>query len=79
MERPAPHRDGRGHDVAGETFALAGAASLRTFAERYGVGALPLWATFRDRACAGGGTDAADDSCSGVAQEDGAFGVVLGG
>ncbi|MGW2836286.1 chitinase [Streptomyces sp. NPDC001493] len=67
------------NDVAGETFTLADAASLRTFAERHGVGALSLWATFRDRACAGGGTTAADDSCSGVAQEDGAFGAALGG
>ncbi|MCX5401271.1 chitinase [Streptomyces sp. NBC_00102] len=67
------------NDVAGETFTLADASGLRTFAEKQGVGALSLWSTFRDRACAEGEATVADDSCSGVEQEDGAFGAALGG
>ncbi|WP_443046753.1 hydrolase [Streptomyces sp. NBC_00247] len=67
------------NDVAGETFTLADASALRTFAGERGVGALSLWATFRDRACADTDTTGADDSCSGVEQEDGAFGEALGG
>ncbi|MEV7480831.1 chitinase [Streptomyces halstedii] len=68
------------NDVAGETFTLADAASLRTFATRKGVGALSLWATFRDRACADGeDTTTAADTCSGVDQEDGAFAEALAG
>lgn len=38
-----------------------------------------LWATFRDRACTGEDTSKASDSCSGVAQEDGAFAEALSG
>ena len=67
------------NDVAGETFTLADAASLRSFARRQGVGALSLWASFRDRPCTDGGTTEASDICSGVAQEDGAFAEALSG
>lgn len=67
------------NDVAGETFTLADAASLRSFARRQGAGALSLWATFRDRACTGEDTSKASDTCSGVAQEDGAFAEALSG
>ncbi|GAA2979987.1 MULTISPECIES: hydrolase [Streptomyces] len=68
------------NDVAGETFTLADAASLRTFATREGVGALSLWATFRDRACDDGeDTTTAAETCSGVDQEDGAFAEALSG
>ncbi|WP_307128655.1 chitinase [Streptomyces sp. B1I3] len=66
------------NDVAGETFTLEDAASLRAFAEENGVGAVSMWATFRDRACAEGKTTTADDTCSGVEQEAGAFGEALG-
>ncbi|MDF6046086.1 chitinase [Streptomyces sp. JH14] len=68
------------NDMAGETFTLADAASLRTFARRTGVGALSLWATFRDRECAAGeDTSTASDTCSGVEQKPGAFATALGG
>lgn len=67
------------NDVAGETFTLADAASLRSFARRQGVGALSLWAAFRDRACTGEDTSKAADTCSGVEQEDGAFAEALNG
>lgn len=67
------------NDVAGETFTLSDAASLRAFAERRGVGALSQWATFRDQECADGNSSKADDTCSGIAQEPGAFAKALGG
>ncbi|MFC9429862.1 chitinase [Streptomyces sp. NPDC056987] len=67
------------NDVAGETFTLADAARLRRFARQNGVGALSMWATFRDRACAEGvSTAEASDSCSGVEQTAGAFAEALG-
>ncbi|MFB6876897.1 hypothetical protein [Streptomyces sp. NPDC056323] len=67
------------NDVAGETFTLSDAASLRAFAERRGVGALSPWAAFRDQECADGNSSKADDTCSGIAQEPGAFAKALGG
>lgn len=68
------------NDVEGETFTLDDAASLRSFAARQGVGALSLWAAFRDRPCASDeGTATASDSCSGVDQEAGAFAEALSG
>ncbi|MFF3124917.1 hypothetical protein ACFVRD_21805 [Streptomyces sp. NPDC057908] len=58
---------------------LADAASLRTFAGRKGIGALSQWATFRDQECTDEDTLKAVDTCSGVAQEAGAFARALGG
>ncbi|WP_393062530.1 hypothetical protein [Streptomyces sp. LN549] len=46
---------------------------------REGVGALSLWAAFRDRPCTGEDSSKASDSCSGVEQEDGAFAEALSG
>ncbi|MGW6093114.1 chitinase [Streptomyces sp. NPDC055157] len=67
------------NDTAGETFTLADAASLRAFARRTGVGALSMWATFRDRECTDEDTTKASDTCSGVEQKPGAFATALGG
>lgn len=68
------------NDVAGETFTLDDAAALRSFATRRGVGALSLWASFRDRECgADEDTTTASDTCSGVGQDAGAFAEALSG
>ncbi|MFI6949924.1 chitinase [Streptomyces sp. NPDC050422] len=67
------------NDVAGETLTLADAVSLHSFARRQGVGALSMWAAFRDRPCTDEDTSKASDSCSGVAQEAGAFAEALSG
>jgi chitinase len=68
------------NDVAGETFTLADAAEVRSFAEENGIAWVSMWATFRDRQC---GDDAsADDAltdCSGVEQESGAFAKAFAG
>ncbi|MFD9288995.1 chitinase [Streptomyces sp. NPDC060030] len=68
------------NDVEGETFTLDDATSLRDFATRQGVGALSLWAAFRDQECASGeDTATASDTCSGIDQEAGAFAEALSG
>ncbi|GAA4784654.1 chitinase [Streptomyces ziwulingensis] len=68
------------NDVAGETFTLADAAEVRAFAEEKEIAWVSMWSTFRDRSCGGdsGADDAATD-CSGVTQEDGAFGEAFAG
>ncbi|MFJ4688032.1 chitinase [Streptomyces sp. NPDC088789] len=63
------------NDVQGETFTPQDAAQVREFAESKGVGWVSMWATHRDRACQEGQSE----ECSGVDQEDGAFGEALGG
>ncbi|MYS50063.1 hydrolase [Streptomyces sp. SID6013] len=67
------------NDVAGETFTLDDAAEVRTFAEEKGIAWVSVWAAFRDKRC-GGDATAADalTTCSGVEQEDGAFGAAFG-
>ncbi len=67
------------NDVAGETFTLDDAAEVRAFAEEKGIAWVSVWAAFRDQPCAGdaSATDALA-TCSGVEQEDGAFGTAFG-
>lgn len=66
------------NDVDNETFTLEDAAQVREFAEEKGVGWVSMWATFRDQECGGGASDELVD-CSGVDQEDGAFGEAFSG
>ncbi|MER7720629.1 chitinase [Streptomyces flaveolus] len=68
------------NDVAGETFTLADAAEVRSFAEENGIAWVSMWATFRDRQCADDASagDALTD-CSGVQQETGAFAKAFAG
>ncbi|MEV7219755.1 chitinase [Streptomyces sp. NPDC093681] len=67
------------NDVAGETFTLDDAAEVRAFAEEKGIAWVSVWAAFRDQPCAedASATDALT-TCSGVEQEDGAFGTAFG-
>ncbi|MEV8319033.1 chitinase [Streptomyces sp. NPDC059900] len=68
------------NDVKGETFTLADAAQLRSYAEKKGVAWLSMWSTFRDKQCgAGTSTTKAQNSCSGVEQKAGAFAEALSG
>ncbi|MER7486186.1 chitinase [Streptomyces sp. NPDC126497] len=68
------------NDVEGETFTLEDAAEVRAFAEEKGVAWVSVWSAFRDRRC---DEDASADDpltdCSGVEQEDGAFGEAFAG
>ncbi|MGI5427844.1 chitinase [Streptomyces sp. CA-179760] len=62
------------NDVAGETFTLADAAEVRSFAEDKGIGWVSMWSAARDRQCADGAkTDKPATDCSGVKQSSGAF------
>ncbi|MEU6001250.1 MULTISPECIES: chitinase [unclassified Streptomyces] len=68
------------NDVKGETFTLADAAQLRAYGEKKGVAWLSMWSSFRDQECAKGTSTAkAQDTCSGVEQEAGAFAETLSG
>lgn len=66
------------NDVENETFTLEDAAQVREFAEEKGVAWVSMWATFRDQECGDGANDELVD-CSGVDQEDGAFGKAFSG
>ncbi|MCT9139412.1 chitinase [Streptomyces violarus] len=62
------------NDVDGETFTLADAAEVRSFAEGKGIGWVSMWSAARDRQCADGAkTDQPATDCSGVKQSSGAF------
>ncbi|MGW0874315.1 chitinase [Streptomyces sp. NPDC002740] len=62
------------NDVDNETFSLADAAQVRTFAEEKGISWVSMWSTFRDQQCEdGSSTDDALTNCSGVEQSAGAF------
>lgn len=68
------------NDVEGETFTLADAAEVRSFAEQKGIAWVSMWSTARDRQCAGGAEPAkAAADCSGVTQGPGAFGEAFAG
>lgn len=69
------------NDIAGETFTLADATRVRAFAEEKEIAWVSMWSAFRDRRCAKGeqARDDAATECSGVAQEQGAFGRALAG
>ncbi|MEU9333312.1 chitinase [Streptomyces sp. NPDC048290] len=63
------------NDVRGETFTVEDAGQVRAFAEERGLGWVSMWAAYRDRPCGAGQTT----ECSGVEQEEGAFGEAFGG
>ncbi|MBQ1093550.1 chitinase [Streptomyces sp. B93] len=59
------------NDVDDETFTLADAAQVRTFAEEKEIAWVSMWSTFRDQQCADEGSPATE--CTGVTQSPGAF------
>jgi chitinase len=69
------------NDVAGETFTLADAKQVRTFAEGKGVAWVSMWSTFRDQRCEDGSASAgnAATDCSGVEQGQGDFAEAFSG
>ncbi|GHA14270.1 hydrolase [Streptomyces echinoruber] len=69
------------NDVDGETFSLADAAQVRSFAEDRHIGWVSMWSTFRDRPCRPGTPDQSDalTNCSGVKQSPGAFAKAFSG
>lgn len=69
------------NDVANETFSLADAAQVRSFAEEKEIAWVSMWSTFRDQQCEDGtsGDDDAATNCSGVTQSSGAFAKAFAG
>jgi chitinase len=69
------------NDVDNETFTLADAAEVRTFAEEKGIAWVSMWSTFRDQRCENGNSNQNDalTNCSGVDQSSGAFGKAFAG
>lgn len=67
------------NDIEAETFTLDDAAQLAAFASKKDLGGLSMWSSARDRECAGGTRAEVDETCSGVAQEKGAFAAALSG
>ncbi|MGW7203830.1 chitinase [Streptomyces sp. NPDC054837] len=59
------------NDVDNETFTLADAAQVRSFAEEKEIGWVSMWSTFRDQQCDDEGDELTN--CSGVEQSSGAF------
>jgi hypothetical protein len=56
------------NDVAGETFTLADAQQLESYALSNGFAMLSFWSAARDQECPGGAQNYASDDCSGVIQ-----------
>lgn len=56
------------NDVSGETFTLADAQLLESYALANGFGLLSFWSAARDNQCPGGVESYASDDCSGVLQ-----------
>ncbi|MDN0193611.1 chitinase [Streptomyces sp. S.PNR 29] len=69
------------NDVDGETFTLADAAQVRSFAEEKGIAWVSMWSALRDQQCEKGNAtqDEAATDCSGVTQSPGAFGEAFSG
>ncbi|QPP10936.1 hydrolase [Streptomyces bathyalis] len=67
------------NDIEAETFTLDDAAQLAAFASKRDLGGLSMWSSARDRECAGGEQQEVDETCSGVAQDEGAFAAALSG
>ena len=61
------------NDVSSETFTVADATELVTFARSKGLAWLSMWSATRDKQCAGGAQSWADASCSSIVQSPGAF------
>ncbi len=66
------------NDVSGETFTLADASTLASWAGSKGVAWLSMWSAARDVQCSGGQTSA-QPTCSGVTQSANAFQAALSG
>ncbi len=68
------------NDVPTEVFTLDDAAHLLAFAQQQKVGRLSMWSANRDQPCGPNYPDVTvvSDVCSGIQQQPGAFGSVLG-
>ncbi|HEX4789425.1 MAG TPA: cellulose binding domain-containing protein [Actinospica sp.] len=65
------------NDDSAETFTVADASSLASFAKTNGLAWLAMWSATRDSECSGGAQTFASATCSSVVQSAGAFGQAL--
>ena len=65
------------NDVSSETFSVADASALASWAKAKGLAWLSFWSATRDLQCAGGAQTYASATCSSVAQSAGAFGQAM--
>jgi hypothetical protein len=65
------------NDDSAETFTVADASSLASFAKTNGLAWLAMWSATRDSQCSGGAQTFASATCSSVVQSAGAFGQAL--
>jgi hypothetical protein len=66
------------NDTSSETFTVADASSLASWAKSKGLAWLSMWSATRDGQCSGGAQTFASATCSSVVQSAGAFGQGLG-
>ena len=66
------------NDVSSETFTVADASALASWAQSKGLAWLSMWSATRDSECSGGAQSYASATCSSVEQSAGAFGRGLG-
>jgi len=65
------------NDDSAETFSLADASALASWAKSNGLAWLAMWSATRDTECSGGAQTYASATCSSVVQSAGAFGKAL--
>jgi hypothetical protein len=65
------------NDDSAETFTLADASSLASWAQSHGLAWLAMWSATRDSQCSGGAQTYASATCSSVVQSAGGFGKAL--
>lgn len=65
------------NDVNTETFTLADAGALASWAKSNGLAWLAMWSATRDSQCSGGAATFAEATCSSVVQSAGGFGRAL--
>ena len=66
------------NDDSAETFTLADAGSLASWAKSNGLAWLSMWSATRDSECSGGAQTYASATCSSVVESAGGFGKALG-
>ena len=65
------------NDVSSETFNIADASALASWAKAKNLAWLSFWSATRDSQCSGGAQSFASPTCSSVAQSAGAFGKAM--
>lgn len=65
------------NDVSSETFSVADASALASWAKSKNLAWLSFWSATRDKQCPGGAAAFASPTCSSVAQSAGAFGQAM--